>query len=59
MQEKPNEEELKAYNQMQIEEILKFKWIESEKVGHDIGETEAAKLWINQFASLFREAHKK
>ena len=49
------EEELRNYNLCQIEEILKFKWIESEKVGHDIGENKAAIQWITQYGSLFRE----
>lgn len=34
-------------------EILKYKWIESEKAGHDLG-NEAIKDWINKFAKIHR-----
>ena len=52
------EEELREYNAKQIEEIQKYKWIESEKVGYDIGELRAAVDWIRQYSSAFREAYK-
>ena len=52
------EEELREYNAKQIEEIQKDKWIESEKVGYDIGELRAAVDWIRQYSSAFREAYK-
>ncbi len=52
------EEELREYNAKQIEEIQKYKWIESEKVGYDIGELKAAVDWIRQYSSAFREAYK-
>ncbi len=37
------------------EEILKHKWIESEKVGHDIGFEKALLDWIVQHRSKWRE----
>jgi len=49
------EEELREHNAKQIEEIQKYKWIESEKVGHDIGELPAAVDWIVKYAKEFRE----
>jgi hypothetical protein len=37
----------------QMEEILKHKWIESEKVGHDLG-PEAVADWIDKYADKWR-----
>ena len=37
------------------EEILKHKWIESEKAGHDIGFEKALLDWIVQHRSKWRE----
>jgi hypothetical protein len=37
----------------QMEEILKHKWIESEKAGHDLG-SEAAADWIDKYADKWR-----
>jgi hypothetical protein len=37
------------------EEILKHKWIESEKVGHDIGFEKALLDWIVKHRSAWRE----
>ena len=37
------------------EEILRHKWIESEKVGHDIGFEKALLDWIVRFRSSWRE----
>lgn len=34
----------------QLEEILKYKWIESEKVGYDIGFERAAREWIRKYS---------
>ena len=47
--------ELKQYNMAQICEILKYKWIESEKVFYDIGEHRAAVEWIEKYSASFRE----
>ena len=32
-----------------IKEILDYKWLESEKVGFDIGMSRAAREWINNY----------
>ena len=40
--------------QIQIREILKHKWIMSEKEGRDLGE-EAVRDWIDKHAAAFRE----
>ncbi|MDG3002680.1 hypothetical protein [Paludisphaera mucosa] len=37
-------------------EALRFKWIESEKAGHDLGET-AVRLWICRFWNRFLRQH--
>jgi hypothetical protein len=45
----------------ELEEILKHKWIESEKAGYDLGES-AIWDWIQRYAPQFRnywEAKKK
>jgi phosphotransferase system HPr-like phosphotransfer protein len=39
----------------EVEEILRFKWIESEKEGHDIGEEKAAQEWIGRYGSIWRD----
>jgi len=41
-------------HRIQIREILKHKWIMSEKQGRDLGE-EAVKDWIDKYAPDFRE----
>ena len=38
------EEEAKAV----FYEIMRYKWLESEKAGHDIGSHKATHEWINQ-----------
>ncbi len=42
----------------QVEEIKKYKWIESEKAGKDIGQV-AIKDWISKYAPVFREEWEK
>jgi hypothetical protein len=42
--------------QAEREEILKHKWIESEKVGHDIGFERALTDWIVKHRSKWRKA---
>ncbi len=37
-------------------EIMKHKWIESEKVGHDIGFERALTDWILRFKSKWRKS---
>lgn len=44
---------LKAYLEKQIEEIMRYKWIRSEQLGHDIGAERAAREWIDMFAENF------
>jgi hypothetical protein len=41
------------------EEILRHKWIESEKAGHDIGFEKALLDWIVKFRSSWREKRQK
>lgn len=41
------------------EEILKHKWIESEKLGHDIGFEKALLDWIVKYRSTWRERRQK
>jgi hypothetical protein len=58
----PNEEpagdvyDLRWFNELQIEEIQRHKWIESEKAGRDLGQ-DAAFDWICRHARAFREAY--
>ena len=44
--------------QAEREEILKHKWIESEKAGHDIGFERALTDWIIKHRSAWREARR-
>jgi phosphotransferase system HPr-like phosphotransfer protein len=39
----------------QNEEIMKYKWIESEREGHDIGAETAAMEWVEKYGSIWRE----
>ena len=49
-----NREELKIYLDAQIQEIQKYKWIESERQRRDIGFERAALEWINLYSDSFR-----
>ncbi len=40
------------------EEILKHKWLESEKVGHDIGFEKALLDWIRNYRDAWRASHR-
>lgn len=51
------EDELRMYNKAQIDEILRYKWIESEKQGRDIGEMRAAAEWISKYSVDFRKQY--
>ncbi len=44
-------------NKAVIEEINKHKWIESQKVGYDIGFDRAADDWITRFADQWERGH--
>jgi hypothetical protein len=46
--------ELQAYLNAQVQEIQKYKWIESERLNHDIGFDRAALEWINLYSDSFR-----
>jgi hypothetical protein len=41
------------------EEILRHKWLESEKAGHDIGFEKALLDWIVKFRSSWREKRQR
>lgn len=42
----------------ELEEILKHKWIESEKAGYDLGD-QAVWDWVEKYACEFREYWQK
>ena len=48
----------KEINQLQLEEIDKYKWIESEKVGYDLGD-KAIVEWISKNAKSLRSRIEK
>ena len=41
-----------------VEEIERYKWIESEKLGKDIGRERAALEWIRAFGHIWLKIHK-
>ncbi len=45
--------------QAEREEILKHKWIESEKAGHDIGFERALTDWIMKYRAKWRKDRQK
>ncbi len=49
------EKDLKTFLLAQIDEINRYKWIESEKRSFDIGFQQAAKEWISQYSSTFKD----
>lgn len=49
-------EKIKRENEEQIQEMLKYKWIESEKAGYDLGKG-AIIEWIQKYAKDWREKH--
>lgn len=51
-----NVEEFQQFLKLQAEEMKKHKWIESEKVGHDLGNN-AIRDWITKYAKQFREEY--
>ncbi|MEA1927773.1 MAG: hypothetical protein U9N73_06165 [Candidatus Auribacterota bacterium] len=48
------EKRLELSSRNQMEQILKHKWLESEKVGHDIGK-DAVSDWIDKYAAIWRK----
>lgn len=49
---KMDKENFKRFMRLQKSEIEKYKWCESEKVGHDLG-NECCQDWIKKFAIDF------
>ena len=45
-------------DQRVVEEIERYKWIESEKVGRDIGKERAAFEWIRAYGHIWLIIHK-
>ena len=41
-----------------VDEIERYKWIESEKIGKDIGRERAAMEWIRAFGHIWLKIHK-
>ena len=50
-----NHKELKTYIDAQVNEIQKYKWIESQRRQHDIGFNRAAEEWIGQYGEHFHD----
>lgn len=46
--------EFRKFLSIQAEEMCKHKWIESEKVGYDLGNA-AIQDWVKKYAKEFRE----
>ena len=46
--------DMKSYCHRQVEEAKKYKWIQSQKAGKDLGDT-AITEWVKKFAAKFRE----
>ena len=40
-----------------LKEIDRFKWIESEKAGHDIGFEKASRQWLDRYAASWITLH--
>lgn len=49
---------MKKFLDAQREEIERYKWIESEKAGRDLGEA-AARDWVAKYAKVFREEYER
>ena len=49
---------VKEYNRLQMDEMNRYKWIESEKAGYDLGESSLIR-WIVEFGSSFRDDMEK
>ena len=47
------------YYKSELEEILKHKWVESEKAGRDVGFSFALMDWIRHHRKSWRESIKK
>lgn len=42
------------FTRLQLEEMKRHKWIESEKAGHDLGQ-QAILDWVDRYAAGFRD----
>jgi hypothetical protein len=51
-------QEFKEFMGAQVKEIKRYKWNESEKEGHDLG-NECCLKWINKFAKKFKDDYYK
>lgn len=47
------------YYQKELNEVLKHKWVESEKAGRDVGFNFALHSWIKNHREAWRESIKK
>ncbi|MCK4908041.1 MAG: hypothetical protein KAS64_10845 [Spirochaetes bacterium] len=54
-----NSNDFKTYLFSQMNEIFKYKWIESEKRGYDIGNNQAAFEWIGKYSEKFHNEYLK
>ncbi len=50
-----DKKEFHEFIQAQIQEILKYKYLESEKLGYDIGELRAGIEWVKKYAASFKK----
>jgi hypothetical protein len=48
--------DMKSYCHRQIDEAKKYKWIQSQKAGHDLGD-DAVNEWVVKFAAEFRKEY--
>ncbi len=46
--------DMKSYCHRQVEEAKKYKWIQSQKAGRDLGDS-AINEWVKKFATQFRK----
>lgn len=46
--------DMKTFCKRQVEEALRYKWIQSQKVGRDLGDA-AIHEWVKKFAAQFRK----
>jgi hypothetical protein len=46
--------DMKSFCMYQVEEAKKYKWIQSQRAGRDLGE-DAIREWVNKFAAQFRK----
>ena len=51
-----NRDDMLKFLLAEKEEMERYKWIESEKAGHDLG-NEAIIDWIHKYAAQFRETY--